>query len=122
MAEKLFAVINALLIEKGLLLRQGTIVDATLIAATSSTKKESRERDLEMHQTKRGNQWYFSMKAHIGMDAVSGLNHPVVTTADEVHDVAQAYALLHVVFGYAGYQGAKKGKKTGTPLSTGMWP
>ena len=112
LAERLLAEVNALLTEKGLLLRQGTIVDATLINAPSSTKNERGERDPEMHQTQKGNQWYFGMKAHIGVDAESGLTHTVVTTAANVNDVTQASALLHGeesdVFGDAGYQGVEK--------------
>ncbi|KAF0098313.1 MAG: transposase IS4 family protein, partial [bacterium] len=112
LAEQLLAEVNALLTEKGLLLRQGTLVDATLIAAPSSTKNQSGERDPEMHQTKKGNQWYFGMKAHIGVDAESGLTHTVVTTPANVNDVTQAHALLHGketdVFGDAGYQGVEK--------------
>ena len=112
LAEQLLAEVNALLTEQGLLLRQGTLVDATLIAAPSSTKNQSGERDPEMHQTKKGNQWYFGMKAHIGVDAESGLTHTVVATAANVNDVTQAHALLHGeetdVFGDAGYQGVEK--------------
>jgi IS5 family transposase len=112
LAEQLLAEVNALLTEKGLLLRQGTIVDATLINAPSSTKNQSGERDPEMHQTRKGNQWYFGMKAHIGVDAESGLTHTVVTTPANVNDVTQAHALLHGeetdVFGDAGYQGVEK--------------
>lgn len=108
----IFTAINAHLAEKGLLLRQGTIVDATIIAAPSSTKNEGGERDPDMHQTKKGNQWHFGMKAHIGVDAESGLVHTVVGTAAHVNDVTQAQALLHgeetEVFGDAGYQGVEK--------------
>jgi IS5 family transposase len=80
---------------KGLLLKSGTVVDATLIAAPSSTKNSSGERDPEMHQTKKGNQWHFGMKAYIGVDADSGLVHTVVGTAANVNDVTQAQALVH---------------------------
>jgi IS5 family transposase len=87
-------------------------VDATLIAAPSSTKNASGERDPEMHQSKKGNQWYFGMKAHIGVDAESGLVHTVRGTAGNVNDVVEANALLHGeesdVFADAGYQGAHK--------------
>jgi IS5 family transposase len=104
--------INAHLAKRGLLMRQGTIVDATLIAAPSSTKNSTGERDPEMHQTKKGNQWHFGMKAHVGVDADSGLVHTVVGTAANVNDVTQAHHLLHGketdVFGDAGYQGADK--------------
>jgi IS5 family transposase len=95
----------------GLLLRQGTIVDATIIAAPSSTKNSTGKRDPEMHQTKKGNQWYFGMKAHIGADADSGLVHSVIGTAANVGDVTQADALLHgqeeEAFGDAGYVGVE---------------
>lgn len=77
MAERLLAEVNTLLTQRGLLLRQGTIVDATLINAPSSTKNQDKARDPEMHQTKKGNQWFFGMKAHIGVDAESGLTHTV---------------------------------------------
>lgn len=79
---------------KGMLLKSGTAVDATLIAEQSSTKDGSGERDPEMHQTKKGNQWHFGMKAHIGVDADSGLVHTVIGTAANVNDVTQAHALL----------------------------
>lgn len=112
LSERIFAVINELLARKGLLLREGTIVDATIIAAPSSTKNRQGERDPEMHQTKKGNQWYFGMKAHIGVDASSGLVHTLVTTPANIHDVTQAHALLHgeeqTVYGDAGYQGVEK--------------
>jgi IS5 family transposase len=87
-------------------------VDATLIAAPSSTKNDKGERDPEMHQTKKGNQWYFGMKAHIGVDAESGLVHTVTTTPANAHHVTQAHALLHgqeeVVFADSGYRGVEK--------------
>ena len=112
LTERIFAAINVHLAVKGLMLREGTVVDATIIAAPSSTKNRDGERDPEMHQTKKGNQWYFGMKAHIGVDAESGLIHTVVTTAANVSDVTQAHALLHgeetTVFGDAGYQGVEK--------------
>jgi IS5 family transposase len=112
LTESIFNTINAHLAEKGLFLREGTIVDATLIAAPPSTKNKEKKRDEEMHQTKKGNQWYFGMKAHIGVDAHSGLVHSIVGTAANVHDVTQAQALLHGdetdVFGDAGYQGIEK--------------
>ena len=95
----------------GLLLRQGTIVDATIIAAPSSTKNSTGKRDPQMHQAKKGNQWYFGMKAHIGADADSGLVHSVIGTAANVGDVTQADALLHgqeeEAFGDAGYTGVE---------------
>ena len=88
------------------------MVDATVIAATSSTKNQSGERDPEMHQSKKGNQWYFGMKAHIGVDADSGLVHTGRGTRGNVNDVVQANSLLHGqetdAFGDAGYQGVDK--------------
>lgn len=77
------------------MLREGTVMDATLIAAPSSTKNKDGERDPEMHLTKKGNQWHFGVKAHIGVDAGSGLVHTVVGTAANVNDVTQASALVH---------------------------
>ena len=112
LAERILATVNATLTDKGLMLRQGTVVDATLIAAPSSTKNSTGTRDPEMHQTKKGNQWHFGMKAHIGVDAASGLVHTVIGTAANVNDVTQAQALLHgderEGYGDAGYQGADK--------------
>ena len=112
LAGQMLETVNALLRGKGLLLKAGTVVDATLIAAPSSTKNASGERDPEMHQTKKGNQWLFGMKAHIGADAASGLVHTVRGTAANVHDVVEANALLHGketdVYGDAGYRGAHK--------------
>jgi len=112
LTESIFNAINGHLAEKGLFLREGTIVDATLIAAPPSTKNEAGKRDPEMHQSKKGNQWHFGMKAHIGVDAHSGLVHTVIGTAGNVSDVSQAQALLHgeeqAAFGDAGYQGIEK--------------
>ena len=82
-------VINAKLAAHGLLLKTSTVVDATLIASPSSTKNKTGERDPEMHQVKKGNQWHFGMKAHIGVDADSGLVHTVIGTATNINDVAQ---------------------------------
>ncbi|EZO89509.1 Transposase DDE domain protein [Pseudomonas oleovorans subsp. oleovorans] len=86
LAAGILAVINGYLGDRGLSLRQGTIVDATLIHAPSSTKNQDGKRDPEMHQTKKGNQYYFGMKAHIGVDDESGLVHNVVGTAANVAD------------------------------------
>ena len=112
LTERIFVVINQQLSKRGLILREGTIVDATLIAAPSSTKNSQGERDPEMRQTKKGNNYYFGMKAHIGVDAESGLVHTLVTTAANSHDVTQAHALLHgeerVAYGDAGYRGVEK--------------
>ena len=113
---QILATVNSTLAAKGLLLKSGTAIDATLIAAPSSTKNSSGERDPEMHQTKKGNQWHFGMKAHIGVDAESGLVHSVVGTAANVNDVTQASALVHGeetdVFADAGYQGVSKREET----------
>ena len=104
--------INAHLESQGLKLRQGTIVDATIIEAPSSTKNRAGERDPEMHQTKKGNQWHFGMKAHIGVDSETGIVHSMSVTAANAHDVTEAHNLLHgeemVVWGDAGYQGVGK--------------
>ena len=85
---------------------------ATLIAAPPSTKNKDGKRDPDMHQSKKGKQWYFGMKAHIGVDAQSGLVHTVIGTAGNISDVTQAQALLHGdetdAFGDAGYQGVEK--------------
>ncbi len=112
LAPRLLAAVNTHLTDKGLLLRQGTIVDATIIHAPPSTKNRDKARDPEMHQTKKGNQWFFGMKAHIGVDAESGLTHSVTTTAANVADVAEVDKLLHgkekVVYADAGYIGAQK--------------
>jgi IS5 family transposase len=108
----LFDEIAAMLEERGLLMRQGTIVDATIIAAPPSTKNKSKTRDPEMHQTKKGNQWHFGMKAHIGVDVASGVVHTVTGTAANEADINQMAAVLHgreeAVFADAGYTGADK--------------
>jgi IS5 family transposase len=110
LADDILRAVNALLARKGLLLKRGSIVDATIIAAPSSTKNAEGERDPEMHQTKKGNQWFFGMKAHIGVDADSGLVHTVTTTAANEADVEQVGDLLHgkeeQVWADSGYRGA----------------
>jgi len=112
LAEQILSVVNELLTQRGLLLKAGTAVDATLIAAPTSTKNKDKKRDPEMHSSKKGNQWYFGMKAHIGVDAESGLVHTVRGTSGHVSDIAEANTLLHgeenVAFGDAGYQGVEK--------------
>ena len=112
LAAGILAVINGYLGDRGLSLRQGTIVDATLINAPSSTKNKDGKRDPEMHQAKKGNQYYFGMKAHIGVDDESGLVHSVVGTAANVADVTQVDKLLHgeenMVGADAGYTGVEK--------------
>ena len=127
LALQIMATVNAMLTAKGLLLKAGTAVDATLIAAPSSTKSATGKRDPDMHQTKKGNQWHFGMKAHIGVDADSGLVHTVVGTAANVNDVTQGHALLQgqeeVVFADAGYQGAmKRQQATGVQWQVAMRP
>jgi IS5 family transposase len=108
----ILAEVNAHLSERGLLMRQGTVVDATIIAAPSSTKNEDGKRDPEMHQTQKGNQWHFGMKMHSGVDAQSGLIHSVVCTAANEADVAHGHELLHgqesAVHGDSGYTGLDK--------------
>ena len=112
LCQGLFAAINADLAARGLLLREGTLVDATLIAAPSSTKNQKKERDPEMHQTRKGQQWYFGMKAHIGADRDRKLVHTVVVTAANVADVTKTAELLHggerQVHADAGYTGVVK--------------
>ena len=112
LAAGILGVINGYLEDRGLSLRQGTIVDATLIHAPSSTKNKDGKRDPEMHQAKKGNQYYFGMKAHIGVDDESGLVHSVVGTAANVADVTQVDKLLHgeenMVGADAGYTGVEK--------------
>lgn len=109
---QILAEVSAHLSERQLLMREGTIVDATIIAAPPSTKNRARARDPEMHQTQKGNAWHFGMKAHIGVDADSGLVHSVTATAANVADIAQTAALLHgqekVGFADAVYQGVEK--------------
>jgi IS5 family transposase len=116
--KQIFDTAKALLAARGVTMRQGTIVDATLIAAPSSTKNKEGKRGPEIHQTKKGNQWYFGMKVHAGVDKDSGLIHSVVVTAANVHALTPAAELLHgdeeVVYGDAGYQGiAKRPKMAG---------
>lgn len=112
LAAGILETINNYLRDQGLSLRQGTIVDATIIHAPSSTKNKEGKRDPEMHQTKKGNQYFFGMKAHIGADAESGLVHHVHGTAANVADVTEVAQLLHgeenVVCAYAGYTGVEK--------------
>jgi IS5 family transposase len=107
LGKALFDEMAAILTERGLMLRQGTIVDATLIAAPPSTKNRTRTRDPEMKQTKKGNQWYFGMKAHIGADAVSGCVHSAEMTSANIHDSVVTDALLHgeeeIAFGDGAY-------------------
>ena len=112
LAAQMFAAVNATLGAKGLMLKTGSVVDATLISAPSSTKNSTGTRDPEMHQTKKGNNWYFGMKAHIAVDADSGLVHHQVCTAANVHDLRVVDQLLHGkerhVFADSGYRGIAK--------------
>ena len=112
LTRRIFETINAHLASQGLMMREGTIVDATLIAAPPSTKNQDKQRDPEMHQSKKGNDWHFGMKIHVGADAASGLVHTLVGTSGNIADVTQAHALLHgeetVVLADAGYQGVEK--------------
>ena len=112
LAGKIFERVNAHLSRKGQSLRAGTIVDATIIAAPSSTKNKDGQRDPAMHQTKKGHQWHFGMKAHIGVDDESGLVHSVECTAANEADITQVHKLLHgkegTVCGDSGYTGAEK--------------
>jgi hypothetical protein len=95
LADGILQVIHGYLGDRGLMLRQGTVVDATIIHAPSSTKNKDGKRDPEMHQTKKGNMYFFGMKAHIGVDAESGLVHSLVGTAANVADVTQVDQLMH---------------------------
>ena len=112
LGEKIFKDVNERLQAAGLMMNGGTIVDATLIAAPPSTKNEDGERDPEMHQTRKGNQWYFGMKIHSGVDAGSGYVHTITATAANVNDVTEAHHLIreedHVVYGDSGYLGLEK--------------
>lgn len=108
--EKIFADVNKRLDNSGLIMHGGTIVDASLIAAPKSTKNKTGERDPEMHQTKKGNEWYFGMKVHAGVDAATGYVHSLTGTSANMHDVSETSKLIreddHVVYGDSGYLGA----------------
>ena len=110
--EKLFAQVVEQLTARGLILKKGTIVDSTIIAAPTSTKNKERKRDSDAHQTRKGNTWYFGYKAHIGVDKDSGLTHTVKATPANIHDVTMMSELLtgeeEVVYGDSGYLGAEK--------------
>ena len=112
LGDQLFHLVNQYLQENGMKVSRGTIVDASIISAPSSTKNKKKERDPEMRQTKKGNQWYFGMKAHIGVDSQSGLVHTVTTTPANEADVEVVDELLHgketTVHADAGYTGAEK--------------
>jgi IS5 family transposase len=121
--EKLFTQVVNLLMERGLILKKGTIVDSTIIAAPPSTKNREKKRDPDAHQTKKGNAWHFGYKAHIGVDSDSGLVHHLETTAANVHDVTVTPELLHgeeaSVYGDSGYLGADKREDTITRNNKG---
>ena len=112
LGKKLFAEINKHLAEQDLVLKEGTIIDASILSAPTSTKNKAGKRDPEMHQTRKGNQWHFGMKMHIGVDDELGLAHSLSTTAANVHDITEADKLLHgeedQVQADAGYQGIEK--------------
>ena len=95
LSEQILGTVNDLLTQRRLLLRTGTVVDATLIPAPSSTKNKDKARDPEMHSSQKGNQWHFGMKTHIGVDSESGLVHTVRGTSGNVHDVLERNSLLH---------------------------
>ena len=110
--EKLFAQVVEMLKAKGMILKKGTIVDSTIISAPSSTKNADRKRDPEAHSVKKGNQWFFGYKAHVGVDKNSGLVHTVKAAGANVHDVTMTSELLtgeeNEVYGDSGYTGADK--------------
>lgn len=110
--EKLFSQVVQLLSDRGMILRKGTIVDSTIIAAPASTKNRERQRDPDAHQVKKGNAWHFGYKAHIGVDEETGLVHHVEVTGANVHDVTMVSKLLNgeetQVYGDSGYLGAEK--------------
>jgi transposase, IS5 family len=119
LGDHLFGEVNAYLGERGLKVAGGTIVDATIIAAPSSTKNEKKERDAEMHQTKKGNQWHFGMKGHIGVDSKSGLIHSAAVTPANTHDSQVLEHLLHGnetrVWGDSAYAGQGETIKSKAP-------
>ena len=121
LTEHIFALINQYLLSKGLRLSKGTIVDATIIEAPSSTKNASGSRDPEMHQTKKGNNWHFGMKAHIGVDAETGLVHSLQTTSANVHDLTPVEELPtgeeNAIFADVGYRGAELTARRGQDVA-----
>ena len=126
LTEHIFALINQYLLRKGLRLSKGTIVDATIIEAPSSTKNATGSRDPEMHQTKKGNNWHFGMKAHIGVDAETGFVHSLQTTSANVHDLTPVEELLtgeeNAIFADAGYRGAERRTQTKATWHIAMRP
>ena len=111
-AEQIFEAVKQILSERGTMLREGTILDATIINAPSSTKNKAKERDPEMHSVAKGKQWFFGMRCHIGVDAASGLVHSVESTAANVHELNTAADRLHgderLIYGDAGHIGIEK--------------
>lgn len=116
LGQKLFRKINKHLEKKGLSFKEGTIVDATIISAPTSTKNQQGKRDPDMHQTRKGNEWHFGMKMHIGVDDALGVIHSIETTAANAHDITQTTRLLNGserrVWGDAGYLGIEKRDET----------
>ena len=110
--EKFFAQVVSMLMDRGLILKKGTIVDSTIISAPSSTKNKEKKRDPDAHQVKKGNQWYHGMKVHAGVDAGSGYVHTITGTAANVHDIDETVNLLReddeVCYGDSGYSGVEK--------------
>ena len=110
--EEFFKAINRVMEATGHIMHGGTIVDATIINAPSSTKKKDKKRDPEMHQTKKGNEWKFGMKCHIGVDAGTGIVHTITATSGNVHDIFEASKLLReddeFAYGDSGYIGIEK--------------
>lgn len=121
LGERLFHLVNEYLQENNLFVSKGTIVDATLIDAPTSTKNKEKQRDPDMHQTRKGNQWYFGMKAHIGVDSQSKLIHSVAVTPANVHDSQVLGDLLHgeeaVVWGDSAYSGQTAALKSSAPTA-----
>ena len=112
LGEEFFKAINRVMEATGHIMHGGTIVDATIISAPSSTKNAEKKRDPEMHQTKKGNEWKFGMKCHVGVDAGSGLVHTITVTSANVHDINEAHKLLReddeFAYGDNGYSGIEK--------------
>ena len=122
LGQGLFEEINRHLESQGLRLREGTIVDASIIEAPSSTKNRAGDRDPEMHQTKKGNEWHFGMKVHIGADAETGVVHSVTTTPANVHDVTEAHRRTGCCTVERNGCGAMRGIRESTSVRrTGSW-
>jgi IS5 family transposase len=119
LGNELFQSVNTYLAENGMTVSRGTIVDASIINAPTSTKNKAKARDPDMHQTRKGNQWYFGMKAHIGVDSKTKLIHSVAATAANIHDSQLLEDLLHGeetrVWGDSAYAGQKTAIKQAAP-------